>query len=88
MLKLSIASGESFVQLLVQKIDRVVSDHGGMTSHREQGQVIFARNGVTDYCTLEGSIDHDKASFDHFKSELTCLTPPQCPLTIWSRSGQ
>ena len=30
---------------------------------------------MTDYCTLKGDIDHDEASFDHFRSELTCLTP-------------
>ena len=35
-----------------------------------------------------GDIDHDEVSFGHFRSELTCLTPPKCPLTFWSRSGQ
>ena len=43
-----------------------------------------------DYCTLGGDIDHDEASFDfyHFRSELTCLVPPQCSWTFWSGSGQ
>ena len=43
---------------------------------------------MADYCTLEGHIDHDQASFDYFRSELTCMTPPQYLLTFWSRSGQ
>ena len=41
---------------------------------------------LVDYCTLEGDIDHDEPSLDHFRSELTCLTPPQCLLTFWSRA--
>ena len=35
-----------------------------------------------------GDIDHDEVSFRHFRSELTSLTPPQCPLAFRSRSGQ
>ena len=42
---------------------------------------------MADYCTLEGDINHDEASFGQFRSQLTCLTPPKCPLTFWSRSG-
>ena len=44
-LKFSIAFVASFVQLLVEKIDRVMLGHGAMTSQREQGQAIFAENG-------------------------------------------
>ena len=43
---------------------------------------------MADYGTLEGDINHDEASFDHFRSELTCLTIAQCILTFWSRSGR
>ena len=43
---------------------------------------------IVDYCTLEGDIDQDEASFDHFTSELTCLTLQKCPFYFWSRSGQ
>ena len=40
------------------------------------------------YCILESDIDHDEAHLDYFRSEPTCLTPPQYPLTFWPRSGQ
>ena len=45
-----------------------------MTSQVVQGQAILRE--ITEYCTLEGDIDHDEASFDYFRSELTCMTPP------------
>ena len=63
MLKFCIAYGAPFPQLLVGKIDRVMSGHGAMTSQEVQGQVIFARNEG-----LQGDIDHDEASFDYFRS--------------------
>ena len=43
-LKFCIAYGASFAQLLVKKIDRVMSGHEAMTSQEVQGQPIFARN--------------------------------------------
>ena len=63
-----------------------MSGHGTMTS--QGGKVRPFLREVADYCTLEGDIVHDETSFDHFRSELSCLTPPQRPLTFWSRSGQ
>ena len=72
MLKFPIASETFFTQFLVkEKLPGHVRSYdvakGTRSSH-------FLR-GMTDYCTLEGDIDHDEASFDHFRSELTCLTP-------------
>ena len=67
-----------------KKIDRVMSGHGALTSQEVQGQAIFfARNSGNG--TLEADIE---ASFDYFRSELTCVTLPPYPLTFWSRSGQ
>ena len=43
-LKVCIAYGAYFAQLLVNKFDRVMSGHGAMTSQVVQGQAIFARN--------------------------------------------
>ena len=40
---------------------------------------------IAEYGTLEGDIE---ASFDYFRSELTCMIPPPYPLNFWSRSGQ
>ena len=37
---------------------------------------------MAGYYTFGSHIDHDEAPFDYFRSELTCLTPPQCPLDI------
>ena len=67
-LKFIIAYGASFAQLLVNKFDRVMSGHGAMTLQVVQSQAIFARNGA-----IECDIDHDKASFDYFRSELTFM---------------
>ena len=39
---------------------------------------------MADYCTFEGDIDHDEASFGHFRPELTCLTLPRCPFCTMS----
>ena len=64
-----------------------MSGHEDMTSQRVQGQTIFARNGGLLHA-LEGDINHDETSFNHFKSELTSLTPPKCLLTFWSTSAQ
>ena len=41
---------------------------------------------IAGYCAFKGHIEHDEVSFDHFRSELTSLTPSQCPLIFWSRS--
>ena len=54
-----------------------MSGHGAMTPQEVQDRAIFARNGG-----FEGDIDHDEASFDYFRSELTCMTPPQYSLTF------
>ena len=54
MLKFCIAYGASFAQLLVKKVDRVMSGHGAMTSQEVQGRAIFARNSGNG--TLEGDI--------------------------------
>ena len=70
-----------------KKIGRVMSGHGAITSQEVQGQAIFLRE-MADYSTLEDDIDHNEASSECFRSELTCVTPPQYPLTFWSRSGQ
>ena len=69
-----------------QKNDLVLSVHEAMTS---QGYKIrpFLRE-MADNCTLEVDIDHDEDSYDHLRSELSCLTPSQCPLIFWSRSVQ
>ena len=83
-LKFCIAYGASFAQLLIKRFDQLMSGHGAMTSQDIQGQVIFLRE-IAEYGTLEGDIE---ASFDYFRSELTCMTQPQYPLTFWSRSGQ
>ena len=40
---------------------------------KEQGQTIFLQE-MAEYDRLEGDTDHNEASFDHFRSELTCLT--------------
>ena len=40
---------------------------------------------IAEYGTLEGDIE---ASFDYFRAELTCMTPPPYHSTFWSRSGQ
>ena len=66
MLKFCIAYGASFAQLLVKKIDRVMSGHGAMTSQELQGRP-FLRE-IAEYRTLEGDI---AVSFDSFTSELT-----------------
>ena len=66
MLKVFIAYGASFAQLLVKQIDRVMSGHGAMTSQEVQGQT-FLRE-TAEYDTLEGDIE---TSFDYFRSELT-----------------
>ena len=49
-----------------------MSGHGAITS---QGYKVrpFLRE-MADYCTLEGDIDHDEPSLDHFRSEPTCLS--------------
>ena len=64
--------------------------HGTMTSQEVQGQAILLE--IADYCTLEGDIDgdHGETSFDYFRSELTCMTPPLTkPFQMSrSRSGQ
>ena len=62
MLKFYIASRASLAQLLVKKIDRVMSGHEAITSQEVQRQAIFARNGRL------GDVDHDEASFDYFRS--------------------
>ena len=62
-LKFYTACGASFAQLLMKKIDWIMSGHGAMTSQEVQRQAIFARNGE-----LEGDIDHDEASFDYLRS--------------------
>ena len=74
MLKFCIAYGASFAQLLVKKIDRVMSGHGAMTSQEVQGRRHkrykvrpFLRE-IAEYSTFEGDIE---ASFDYFRSELT-----------------
>ena len=61
-LKFYIAYGASFAQLLIKENDRVMSSHGAMTS-QEVRQAIFVINGG-----LECDIEHDKASFDQFRS--------------------
>ena len=43
-LKVCIAYGSSFTQLLVKNFDRVMSSHGVMTSQEVQCEAIFARN--------------------------------------------
>ena len=43
-LKFCIAYKASFAQLLVKKMDRVMSGNEAMTSQEVQGQAIFARN--------------------------------------------
>ena len=79
-LNFCIAYGASFAQLLVKKFDRVMPGHRAMTLQEVQGQAILRE--MAEYCTLEGDIDHDEISFDYFRSELTCMTPPPYPLTF------
>ena len=64
-----------------------MSGHGAMTSQREQGQIIFffARNAGLLH--IKRRYRPRRGSFDHFRSELTWLTPPQCPSTFWSMAG-
>ena len=64
-----------------KKFDRVMSGHGAMTSQELKCSAMFARNSGNG--TLEADIE---ASFDYFRSELTCMTPPLYPLTFWPRS--
>ena len=66
-----------------KKIDRIMSGHGAVTSQELKGRAIFARNSGNG--TLEADIE---ASFDYFRSEITCMTLPPYPVTLWSRSGQ
>ena len=70
-----------------KKNDRIMLGHGAMPSLRGQAQAIFLRE-MAGYCTLEGDIDHNEVSLDHFRSKLICLTPSQYPLTFRSRSDQ
>ena len=70
-LKFCIAYGASFAQLLVNFFDQVMSGDGAMTSQEVQNQYILRE--IAEYGTLEGDIE---ASFDYFRSELTCMTPP------------
>ena len=53
-----------FAQLLVKKIDRVMSGHGAMTSQEVRTRSGHFLRKMADYCTLEGDIDHDEAYFD------------------------
>ena len=82
----SASYGASFMQLLAKTINRVMSDHE-LRGYKGNKFRPYLR-AMADYCTLQGGVDHDKASFDHFRSVLTCVTPPQCPFTFLSRSGQ
>ena len=45
-----------------------MSGHGARTLQSEQGRAILRQ--IADWYTLEGDIDHNGASFDHFGSEL------------------
>ena len=59
-------SGGNLMHLF--NIYQLMSGHGATTSKEVQGQAILRE--IADYCTLEGNIDHDKAFFDYFSSEL------------------
>ena len=57
-LKFSVAFWYPLRNFWLKQFDGVMSGHGPITSQREQGQTIFARNG--GLCTLEGDIDHNE----------------------------